>query len=92
MRLNTAANDPLQRGKYRAHLLGPGVGGEGRKQHLWYEIADLRVAEVLPQQVGVAEACVLFYARRDTAEAVEEALRGGAPAPAGEGGGSGQGV
>ena len=43
-----------------------GDGGPAAAAQQWYEIADERVNDVLVQQVGVSEACVLAFARRDT--------------------------
>jgi len=67
--------DPLHRGAYKVHLLGPTSGGEvqmgggdavgAELKNQWYEIADLRVTEILPQQVGVSETCLLLYVRRE---------------------------
>jgi hypothetical protein len=42
------------------------------------DVDPLRVSEVLPEQVGVAGACVLFYARREDRAAAEEAAAEGA--------------
>ena len=74
--------DPLLRGSYRVHLLGPSSGsvGEGSSTVTaatgsWLEIADERVGDVMAQQVGVSEACILIFARRNTREALADALR-----------------
>lgn len=32
---------------------------------MWHEVQDLRVTEVLPQQVALAEAYLLVYERQD---------------------------
>ena len=72
-----SGSDPLQRGAYKVHLLGPGAAGaasSGAQQQQWYEISDLRVEEILAQQVGVSESCLLFFSRRETAEGVAAAL------------------
>ena len=56
------------------HLLGPSAAGGAQQQQQWYEISDLTVTEILAQQVGVSESCLLLYSRRDTGEAVAAAL------------------
>jgi hypothetical protein len=71
VRSTASANDPLWRGAYKVHLLGPRAG-MGQQQQKWYEISDLSVTEILAQQVGVSESCLLFYKRR---EELEEALQ-----------------
>jgi U4/U6.U5 tri-snRNP-associated protein 2 len=46
--------DPLQEGSYKVHV-----------QHLstrqWYEIQDLHVQEIMPQQIGLSESYVLIF-------------------------------
>ena len=73
VRSTASASDPLHRGAYKVHLLGPSTAS----QQLWYEISDLAVTEILAQQVGVSESCALFFARRETEEALASALAEG---------------
>jgi U4/U6.U5 tri-snRNP-associated protein 2 len=49
--------DPLQVGSYKCH-----VQHRGTKQ--WYEIQDLHVTEVMPQQIGISESYVLIFERK----------------------------
>lgn len=49
--------DPLQEGIYKCH-----VQHRGTKQ--WYEIQDLHVTEVMPQQIGISESYVLIFERQ----------------------------
>ena len=69
VRANLADADPLLRGAYRVHLAGPTAAAQQ-----WYEISDERVRDVLAQQVGVSEACMLVFARRETDAALQSAL------------------
>jgi hypothetical protein len=46
----------------------------GQQQQKWYEISDLSVTEILAQQVGVSESCLLFYKRREELEEAGVAL------------------
>jgi hypothetical protein len=69
VRANLADADPLLRGSYRVHLAGPTAAAQQ-----WYEISDERVRDVLAQQVGVSEACMLVFARRETDAALQSAL------------------
>lgn len=50
-------HDPLQEGSYKCH-----VQNRGTKQ--WYEIQDLHVQEVMPQQIGVSESYLLIFERK----------------------------
>jgi U4/U6.U5 tri-snRNP-associated protein 2 len=49
--------DQLHEGMYKCHV-------KADKQ--WFEIQDLHVKEVMPQQIGVSESCLLILARRST--------------------------
>jgi len=49
--------DPLQVGSYKCH-----VQHRGTKQ--WYEIQDLHVQEVMPQQIGLSESYLLIFERK----------------------------
>ena len=50
-------HDPLQEGSYKCHV-----------QHLgtnqWYEMQDLHVEEIMPQQIGLSESYVLVFERK----------------------------
>ena len=48
--------DPLQEGSYKCH-----VQHRGTKQ--WYELQDLHVQEIMPQQIGLSESYVLIFER-----------------------------
>ena len=48
--------DPLQHGSYKVHL-------RNKANDQWYEIQDLHVREVMPQQITVSETYLLFYER-----------------------------
>lgn len=50
-------HDPLQEGSYKCH-----VQHRGTKQ--WYEIQDLHVQEIMPQQIGLSESYVLIFERK----------------------------
>jgi U4/U6.U5 tri-snRNP-associated protein 2 len=50
--------DPLQLGSYKVTL-------RGTKQ--WYEIQDLHVQEIMPQQIGLSESYVLIFERKSVA-------------------------
>jgi U4/U6.U5 tri-snRNP-associated protein 2 len=47
--------DQLHEGTYKCNVK------QGDRQ--WYEIQDLHVKEVMPQQIGVSESCLLIFAR-----------------------------
>lgn len=49
--------DPLQEGSYKCH-----VQHRGTKQ--WYEIQDLHVQEIMPQQISVSESYLLIFERK----------------------------
>lgn len=49
--------DPLQVGAYKCH-----VQHRGTKQ--WYEIQDLHVQEIMPQQIGLSESYLLIFERK----------------------------
>lgn len=51
--------DPLQMGSYKCH-----VQHRGTKQ--WYELHDLHVQEIQPQQIVLLESYVLIFERRGT--------------------------
>lgn len=48
------AVDQLHEGTFKCNV-------KGEKQ--WYEIQDIHVKEVMPQQIGVSESCLLIFAR-----------------------------
>ena len=48
--------DPLQEGSYKCHVIH-------RATSQWYEIQDLHVQEIMPQQIGVSESYVLIFRR-----------------------------
>ena len=47
--------DPLARGYYKVHLR--------RSAQAWYEVQDLSVTEILPQQIGVSESLIVSFER-----------------------------
>lgn len=49
--------DPLQEGSYKCHV-------QHRGTQQWYEIQDLHVTEVMPQQIGISESYVLIFERK----------------------------
>jgi U4/U6.U5 tri-snRNP-associated protein 2 len=49
--------DPLQVGSYKCH-----VQHRGTRQ--WYEIQDLHVQEIMPQQIGLTESNLLIFERK----------------------------
>jgi len=51
-------HDPLQDGSYKCHVQHRG----GAKQ--WYEIQDLHVQEIMPQQISVSESYLLIFERK----------------------------
>lgn len=55
------AHDPLQEGSYKCHV----QHRAGQKQQ-WYEIQDLHVQEIMPQQIGVSESYLLILERTKT--------------------------
>mmetsp|Transcript_34331 Transcript_34331/g.42316 ORF Transcript_34331/g.42316 Transcript_34331/m.42316 type:complete len:263 (+) Transcript_34331:353-1141(+) len=50
--------NPLTNGSYRVH-----VSNEANEQ--WYEIQDLHVREIMPQQISISETYILLYGRED---------------------------
>jgi U4/U6.U5 tri-snRNP-associated protein 2 len=65
--------DPLQEGSYRCHVKREvrGPGGNGNKLSAttptttqWFELQDLHVQPVLPQQIGVSESYLLIFQRQ----------------------------
>ena len=48
--------DPLQEGSYKCHV-------QHRATGQWYEIQDLHVQEIMPQQIGISESNVLIFRR-----------------------------
>lgn len=56
-------HDPLQEGSYKCHV-----------QHLvanqWYEMQDLHVQEIMPQQIGLSESYVLIFERKSAQRSV----------------------
>ena len=53
--------DPIQVGTYHVN-----VYHQGSDQ--WYDIEDLHVKEMMPQQIGMSESNLLIYRRRDSSE------------------------
>lgn len=51
--------DPLQEGSYKCH-----IQHQGTKQ--WYEMQDLHVQEVMPQQVSLSESYLLIFRRSES--------------------------
>lgn len=51
--------DPLQVGSYKCH-----VQHRGTRQ--WYEIQDLHVQEIMPQQIGLTESNLLIFERKSS--------------------------
>jgi U4/U6.U5 tri-snRNP-associated protein 2 len=49
--------DTLQEGSYKCHV-------QHRGTQQWYEIQDLHVTEVMPQQIGISESYVLIFERK----------------------------
>jgi U4/U6.U5 tri-snRNP-associated protein 2 len=49
--------DPLQVGSYKCHV-------QHRGTQQWYEIQDLHVQEIMPQQIGLTESNVLIFERK----------------------------
>lgn len=49
--------DPLQQGSYKCHV-----------QHVatrqWYEMQDLHVQEIMPQQIGLSESYMLIFRKQ----------------------------
>lgn len=55
--------DPLAEGSYKCH-----VQNRGTRQ--WYEIQDLHVQEIMPQQIGISESCLLIFERQQSSPAI----------------------
>lgn len=49
--------DPLQEGSYKCHV-------QNRSTKQWYEIQDLHVQEIMPQQIGISESYLLILERK----------------------------
>ena len=49
--------DPLQEGSYKCHVQNCGT-------QQWYEIQDLHVQEIMPQQIGISESYLLIFERK----------------------------
>ena len=49
--------DPLQDGSYKCHV-------QNRGTQQWYEIQDLHVQEIMPQQIGISESYLLIFERK----------------------------
>lgn len=49
--------DVLQEGSYKCHV-------QNKASNQWYEIQDLHVQEIMPQQIGVSESFVLIFERK----------------------------
>lgn len=54
-----AKADPLQEGTYKCHV-------KAAAKQQWFEIQDLHVHQVMPQQIGVSESCLLIFERRSS--------------------------
>jgi U4/U6.U5 tri-snRNP-associated protein 2 len=52
---DSIVTDPLARGYYKVHLR--------RNEQTWYEVQDLSVTEILPQQIGVSESLIVCFER-----------------------------
>jgi U4/U6.U5 tri-snRNP-associated protein 2 len=52
---DSIVTDPLARGYYKVHLR--------RSEQSWYEVQDLSVTEILPQQIGVSESLIVLFER-----------------------------
>ena len=50
-------HDPLQEGSYKCHV-------QHRGANQWYEMQDLHVQEIMPQQIGLSESYVLIFERK----------------------------
>ena len=50
-------HDPLQEGSYKCHV-------QHRGTNQWYEMQDLHVQEIMPQQIGLSESYVLIFERK----------------------------
>lgn len=46
--------DPLQEGAYKCHI-------QHQATRQWYEMQDLHVQEIMPQQIGLSESYVLIF-------------------------------
>lgn len=53
-------SDPLEDGSYRCHV-------QHKATNQWYEMQDLHISEVMPQQIGVSESFVLIFAKKNAA-------------------------
>jgi len=51
-------HDPLEEGSYRCHIQHKNTGQ-------WYEMQDLHVQEIMPQQIGLSESYVLIFERKN---------------------------
>ena len=51
--------NPLEEGEYRCH-----VQHEATNQ--WYEMQDLHVGEIMPQQIGISESFVLIFEKKQS--------------------------
>jgi hypothetical protein len=49
--------DPLQEGSYKCHV-------QNKSTRQWYEIQDLHVQEIMPQQIGISESYLLILERK----------------------------
>jgi len=50
-------HDPLDEGSYRCHVQHKGSGQ-------WYEMQDLHVQKIMPQQIGLSESYVLIFEKK----------------------------
>lgn len=56
-------HDPLQEGSYKCHV-------QHRGTNQWYEMQDLHVQEIMPQQIGLSESYVLIFERKSAQRVV----------------------
>lgn len=50
-------SNPLQEGTYKVHV-------RHQADNKWYELRDLERTELMPQQIGVSESCLLVFERK----------------------------
>ncbi len=51
--------DPLEEGEYRCHV-------QHKPTNQWYEMQDLHVGEIMPQQIGLSESFVLIFEKKQS--------------------------
>lgn len=52
-------HDPLQEGSYKCHV-------QHYQTKQWYEIQDLHVQEIMPQQIGISECYLLIFRKSES--------------------------